>query len=121
MRSLLTALIGLLCGAVSPAADYHVDQRAGDDAHDGRSPAQAWRSLAQVNATTFGPGDRILLRAGSVWEGEALRPLGSGTPECGKRRRAAVLQSHRPEKACAIRGWALTWALVEAGATAVLP
>ena len=34
-----------------------------------------------MNATTFAPGDRILLRAGSVWEAQQLRPLGSGTPE----------------------------------------
>ena len=79
MRSLLITLICLFCGALAPAADYHVDQRAGNDAHDGRSPSQAWRSLARVNATTFVPGDRILLRAGRGWEGESLQPRGSGT------------------------------------------
>ena len=81
MRTCLATLIFLLCRACAVPADYHVDQRAGDDTHDGRSPARAWRSLARVNAATFGSGDRILLRAGSVWEGESLQPRGSGTAE----------------------------------------
>ncbi len=66
---------------ISPAATYHVDSRNGDDARDGRTPESAWRSPAKANATTFAAGDRILLRAGSVWEGVQLHPLGSGTPE----------------------------------------
>lgn len=37
----------------------------------------AWKSLAKVNATRFRPGDRILLRSGSVWHGQ-LWPKGSG-------------------------------------------
>ncbi|MSU48499.1 MAG: right-handed parallel beta-helix repeat-containing protein [Opitutus sp.] len=60
------------------AANYHVDSRAGDDVNDGRAPDRAWRSIARVNATTFAPGDRILLRAGRTWEGVSLHPLGSG-------------------------------------------
>lgn len=63
------------------AADYFVDRASGDDHRDGRSPSAAWRSLERVNATTFGPSDRVLLRAGGVWEGAALHPKGSGTPE----------------------------------------
>ncbi|WP_345713332.1 carboxypeptidase regulatory-like domain-containing protein, partial [Kineococcus glutinatus] len=53
---------------------YHVDSAGGSDSADGRSPATAWRSLAKVNATTFAPGDRILLKAGSSWsaEGDAV-------------------------------------------------
>ena len=31
-----------------------------------------------MNRTTFQPGDRILLKAGSVWNGERFAPLGSG-------------------------------------------
>ncbi len=62
------------------AATYHVDSTAGSDTANGTTPASAWRSLEKVNATTFAPGDQILLRAGSMWEGVALHPLGSGTP-----------------------------------------
>ncbi len=62
------------------AGIYHVDNIAGDDARDGRSPETAWRSLTPVNATTFKPGEVILLRAGGQWAGEMLHPLGSGAP-----------------------------------------
>lgn len=56
---------------------YYVDSARGDDANDGRRAARAWRSLGRVNSGTFGPGDRILLHAGSRWAG-SLSPGGSG-------------------------------------------
>jgi len=56
---------------------YFVDSARGRDSADGRRAAHAWRSLDRVNAGTFGPGDRILLRAGSHWAG-FLSPGGSG-------------------------------------------
>ena len=73
---LLLLLAGHLFGAT-----YHVDSTEGDDRHDGRTPSQAWRSLERVNTTTFTPGDQILLKAGSRWDGASLHPLGSGRPE----------------------------------------
>ncbi len=83
--SLPPRLILLLALASSspllPAATYHVDSTEGDDVRDGTAPDRAWRTLARVNATTFGPGDRILLRAGCTWEGASLHPLGSGGPD----------------------------------------
>lgn len=81
MKFLTVLVLTFVIGPGVSAATYHVDSRDGDDAHDGRGPDRAWRSLAKVNATTFAPGDRILLRAGSAWEGVALHPLGSGTPD----------------------------------------
>jgi hypothetical protein len=57
-----------------------VDSAGGDDKQDGLAPAHAWRSFERANATTFAPGDRLLLRAGSVWDGVTLAPPGSGTP-----------------------------------------
>jgi hypothetical protein len=62
------------------AATYYVDSRDGNDVHPGTAREQPWRSLARVNQTTFAPGDQVLLRAGSRWEGQSLHPLGSGTP-----------------------------------------
>lgn len=59
------------------AASYYVDATAGDDANNGTSPAQAWRSLEKVNGTTFQPGDQLLLKAGASWTGR-LHPKGSG-------------------------------------------
>ncbi|MCY3018812.1 MAG: right-handed parallel beta-helix repeat-containing protein [Planctomycetota bacterium] len=73
----LTALL-LASVAMVHAADYHVDSVAGDDANDGRSPTTAWRSLPKVNAATFQPGDRLLLKSGSAWTGQ-LHPNGSGS------------------------------------------
>lgn len=49
---------------------YYVDSAGGADAADGRSPETAWKTLANVNAAEFGPGDRILLKAGSSWSAE---------------------------------------------------
>src|SRR4051794_3159870 len=79
MKFLCAAFLLSAIGSIANAATYHVDSRNGDDARDGLSSEHAWRTLAKINATTFAPGDRILLRAGSVWEGGALHPLGSGT------------------------------------------
>ena len=65
-----------------PATTFYIDSRDGDDANQGTSPAQAWASLAMLERT-FHPGDQILLRRGSVFEGEeaALAFRGSGTAE----------------------------------------
>ncbi|MGB7845727.1 MAG: right-handed parallel beta-helix repeat-containing protein [Candidatus Acidiferrum sp.] len=61
------------------AAEYYVDALAGNDANTGTSPEAAWKTLSKVNATTFQPGDSILLKAGSAWDGQ-LWPKGSGAP-----------------------------------------
>ena len=62
------------------AARYYLDLTSGDDARSGQSQDQAWQSLAKVNATTFQPGDEILLKRGARWQG-TLHPLGSGTSD----------------------------------------
>lgn len=61
--------------------DYYIDAEQGDDARAGTSPGQAWQSLNKANATTFDPGDRILLKAGSVWHRQQLWPKGSGSAD----------------------------------------
>ena len=60
---------------------YYVDANNGNDANSGTSPEQAWKSLTKVTATTFQPGDEILLKSGCVWNGEWLWPKGSGTEQ----------------------------------------
>ncbi len=57
---------------------YHVGPD-GNDAHDGRSPATAWKTVAKVNATTFAPGDQILFARGGEWR-ESLKASSSGAP-----------------------------------------
>ncbi len=56
---------------------YYVDAQTGDDDYNGLTPDDAWKTLRQVNITTFQPGDTILFRAGQEWEG-MLYPRGSG-------------------------------------------
>lgn len=63
-----------------PAASFYIDSEKGNDAGSARSPDAAWKTLAKVNATTFSPGDRILLKAGSTFTGQ-LHPQGSGTAQ----------------------------------------
>lgn len=84
--SALTAILafcgGVVCAMQNPSVVqvpevYYIDSIAGNDARAGTSPETAWKSLAKINATTFRPGDRILLKSGSEWKGQ-LWPKGSG-------------------------------------------
>ncbi len=56
---------------------YYVDCQSGSDAAAGTSPATAWGTLEKVAATSFAPGDSILLRRGTRCRG-MLWPKGSG-------------------------------------------
>ncbi len=42
---------------------------SGDDTNNGTSEFTPWQSIAQVNATDFAPGDKILFEAGGVYSG----------------------------------------------------
>ncbi|MDR1251353.1 MAG: hypothetical protein LBK62_04210 [Treponema sp.] len=53
-------------------ATYYLDFENGDDANNGLSPLNPWKSFKNVNATTFRPGDHILLEADSIWNGESV-------------------------------------------------
>jgi hypothetical protein len=98
MRTTLIAAAVLAAGALAmpaqasareePGAAYYVDAQRGHDGARGTSPESAWRTLEKVDATTFRPGDRILLRAGGVWQGQ-LWPKGSGD-----QRRSIVLDRY---------------------------
>lgn len=70
-----------VCKAESNGRTFYVDSVNGNDANFGTSPDLAWQSLNKVSATTFLPGDTILLCSGSVWNGEWLWTKGSGTKE----------------------------------------
>lgn len=59
---------------------YYVSNEGNDD-NDGKSEDQAWASLEKVNSVGWKPGDRILFKAGDVWNGSLkLRGI-SGTKE----------------------------------------
>jgi Ca2+-binding RTX toxin-like protein len=57
---------------------YYVDALHGSDSSSGLTPSLAWKSLEEVNAHKFQPGDQILFRAGSVFH-ESLTIRYSGT------------------------------------------
>ncbi len=71
-------------GAITArATTFYVDSVAGDDAHNGSSRGQAWKTLDAVNAQNFHPGDQILFKAGTHYTGQ-LKPQGSGALIDGK-------------------------------------
>nr|WP_294898246.1 sialate O-acetylesterase [uncultured Pedobacter sp.] len=57
---------------------YYVDADNGNDANDGLSETNAWKSLVNPNSTVLVPGSKILFKAGGAWMGQ-LTPLGSGS------------------------------------------
>jgi hypothetical protein len=60
------------------ATTFFVDAHTGNDANTGTTPSSAWRTLERVNQNHFAAGDRILLHAGSRWQGQlVLRDSGS--------------------------------------------
>ncbi|MCC7490738.1 MAG: right-handed parallel beta-helix repeat-containing protein [Fimbriimonadaceae bacterium] len=64
----------------APATTWYVDSVAGDNAAAGTSPATAWRDFTKVNGKTLGPGERLLLKRGSVFDQE-LQVTARGTAE----------------------------------------
>ena len=79
----------------APGTSYYLDSARGNDSSPGTSPKAAWKSLSKVNATTFKPGDRILLKSGSAWNGqigpderEILRETRGVSAETQKNRQA---------------------------------
>ena len=48
------------------AVTYYIDSAAGNNANSGTSPDAPWKDFTNVNARTLGPGERLLIRRGSV-------------------------------------------------------
>lgn len=53
---------------------YYVDHTAGNDGNTGTAESSPWKTMGKVNSTVFKPGDRILLKSGSVWNNQTLAP-----------------------------------------------
>jgi parallel beta-helix repeat protein/putative cofactor-binding repeat protein len=69
--------LGLL-SASARATSYYLDSTSGNDWHGGTEITRALKTLHTANATLYHPGDQILLKAGSVWNGEMLQIATSG-------------------------------------------
>lgn len=52
------------------ATTYYIDSLAGNNAHAGSSPDAPWKDFTNVNGRVLGPGERLLLRRGSVFNQE---------------------------------------------------
>lgn len=59
----------------SNGVGYYVDSINGSDNNNGNSSATAWRNISKLNNIIFNPGDRIYLKANSVWNSQAIVPL----------------------------------------------
>lgn len=60
---------------------YYIDADNGNDVNTGLSETAAWKTLTKMNATTFEPGDAILLKRGCTWTNTYVYPKGSGNAE----------------------------------------
>ncbi|RXT30762.1 serine protease [Lacticaseibacillus chiayiensis] len=80
LLAILLAMVGLavLVNGQAPQRSLAAGPRTfyvandGSDHNDGLSANQPWQSLEKVAATHFQPGDRILLDANSVWNGQLI-------------------------------------------------
>lgn len=77
MRLFVIAAIGFLAAPVAGAKTYYVDCVSGSDNVSGMTEALAWKSIEKASATTFAPGDSLLLKRGTHCSG-TLWPKGSG-------------------------------------------
>jgi hypothetical protein len=69
-----STLVGLSVVASNWGTAYYVDSRFGNDGNSGTSESAPWKTMARVNNAAFAPGNRILLKRGSVWREELNFP-----------------------------------------------
>jgi len=91
-------------GFISPVKStnsntYYIDSENGNDHYLALTPNKPWKSLKKVNQQTFQPGDRLLFKAGSRYNG-VLEPKGNGTK--GK---PIVISSYGVGNKPIINGW----------------
>jgi hypothetical protein len=63
---------------ITPKRTYYIDSKSGDDSNDGLSEDKAWKSFKNTASLILGPGERLLLKRGCVFN-EALRLTAKGT------------------------------------------
>jgi hypothetical protein len=78
VRFVLGLFMLLLVNQAS-AIDYYIDSVAGSDTANGTTISTPWKNLTRINGLTLRLGDKILLKSGSVWNGQQLKFGGSGT------------------------------------------
>jgi len=68
------------CKNVESKVTYYIDSEKGNDNNSGTSVKAPWKTIDRVNTGTFHPGDSILFKANSHFEGH-LWPKGKGSPD----------------------------------------
>lgn len=68
------------CFAAETGSVYYVDSQSGSDSNTGTSEASPLKTLAAASSKVYNPGDKILLKAGSVFDG-TFTANGNGTKE----------------------------------------
>lgn len=70
MKRFILLLYLVLLPATAWSATYYVNQTGGDDAKNGRSTDNAWKTIAKVNGSSFSAGDHVLFKKGETWSGD---------------------------------------------------
>ena len=66
--------------AAGDGTTYYVDSINGDDTNSGKSVSSAWKTLEKASSEVYSEGDKILLKAGSIFDG-TFTAQGSGNAE----------------------------------------
>ncbi|TMS00528.1 right-handed parallel beta-helix repeat-containing protein [Nonomuraea basaltis] len=77
--ALAATTVGTGAASAVVATVYYVDAVNGSDSAAGTSAATAWKSLTKASTAPLAPGDKLLLKRGSTWQGQQLTLGRSGT------------------------------------------
>lgn len=68
---MLVLVLQLLLAACSDTASrcYYLDAETGNDTNTGLSPEKAWKTTVPLQSILLSPGDKILLKRGSLFQG----------------------------------------------------
>ena len=88
MKKVITIILCIVmlisvCPTAFAAGDgttYYVDSINGDDTNSGKSVSSAWKTLEKASSEVYSEGDKILLKAGSIFDG-TFTAQGSGNAE----------------------------------------
>jgi hypothetical protein len=64
----------VIVSSLSDAYDWYVDSVFGNDGNSGKSPAQAFQTIAQLSVAGFGSGESVGLARGSHWRESLTLP-----------------------------------------------
>ena len=77
--SRLLFVASILASNVVFASDFYIDSVAGNNFNSGLSSSAAWQDISKINLLTIPAGSNVFLKCGSVWNGQQLKFLGSGS------------------------------------------